>query len=212
MFKPSKKEQVFFDLFSKGMKETCRAAELLEDIFSHIDETGSDGINAKIDEMGTIEHSCDKNVHDLLEVLNRSFITPIDREDIFILAKEMDNIVDYIDSTSHRIILFHITRVRPELHKMTELIVRSTKELALVVDELPKLKTSKTIHEKIIEVNRLENQGDVVYRNIIKDMFEMESNAIEVIKWKEIYEYAEKVLDACETVANIIEGIVTKNA
>lgn len=212
MFKPSKRERVFFDLFSKGMKETCRAAVLLEDIFTNLEKTGIAGATVKIGEMENIEHSCDKNVHDILEYLNRSFITPIDREDIFILAKEMDNIVDYIDSTSHRILLFNIDKTRPELLKMLELVTRSTKELALVVDEMPRMKTSKTIHEKIIEVNRLENQGDVIFRKITKDMFETEKDAIELIKWKEIYEYAEKVLDSCENVANIVEGIVTKNA
>jgi uncharacterized protein Yka (UPF0111/DUF47 family) len=120
--------------------------------------------------------------------------------------------MDNIESTAFDLELLNIQEIRSESFAMAELIVKCTKELRCVVGELNHMKTSKTIQKEIIEVNRIENQGDEVYRNSIKNLFSSEKDPIEIIKWKEIYEYMEKTLDACEDVANIIEGIVSKNA
>jgi uncharacterized protein Yka (UPF0111/DUF47 family) len=120
--------------------------------------------------------------------------------------------MDNIESTAFGLKLLNIDVIREESFEMTELIVKCTQELREVISELKKMKTSKIIQTKIIEVNRIENQGDEAYRRIITNLFSMEKDTIEIIKWKEIYEYMEKTLDACEDVANIIEGIVSKNA
>jgi predicted phosphate transport protein (TIGR00153 family) len=207
MLKTSKKDLVFFDLFSVVMNDTCEAAKKLEELFLNYTD-----LEEKIKEIEVLEHKCDKTVHDLLEHLNRSFITPLDREDIFLIAKMMDDIIDFIESTAHRLKLFNITVIRPESHEMTRLIIKCTNELRNVIEELKRLKYSKTLHARIVEVNQIENEGDDAYRKLIQDLFTIEKDPIEIIKWKEIFEFMEKTLDACEDVANIIEGIVSKNA
>lgn len=206
MFKTTKRDLVFFDLFSSVMDDTCRAAQLLEELFrDHRD------VERGISQIEDLEHDCDKIIHDLIEHLNRSFVTPLDREDIFLLAKMIDDIIDSIESTAHRLRLFHIDVVRPDAVRMVSLITSCTNELRDVVAELRHFKTTRILQPKVIEVNRIENQGDEVYRFSIEALFTAEKNPVEIIKWKEIFEYMEKTLDACEDVANTIEGVVTKN-
>jgi len=207
MLKPRKNDQIFFELFTSVIDETCAAAEKLEELFKNYDK-----LDDKLLVLEDYEHRCDRTVHDLISHLNHSFITPFDREDIFLITKVIDNIMDNIESTAFSLKLLNIDVIREESFEMTELIVKCTQELREVIRELKKMKTSKIIQTKIIEVNRIENQGDEAYRRIITNLFSMEKDTIEIIKWKEIYEYMEKTLDACEDVANIIEGIVSKNA
>ena len=207
MLKPRKNDQIFFELFSEVMETTCLAAEKLEALFKDYTD-----VDKKVLDLEELEHKCDKTVHDLVNHLNHSFITPFDREDIFLITKVIDNIMDHIESSAYGLKLLNIEKIRDESLEMTALIIKCTKELSIVFDELSRMKTSKIIQPKVIEINRLENQGDEVYRRIIRNLFMTEKNAVEIIKWKEIYEYMEKTLDACEDVANIIEGIVSKNA
>ena len=207
MLKPRKSDQVFFELFSHVIDDTCIAAEKLDELFR--DYSQSDD---KILALEEHEHRCDRTVHDLIDHLNHSFITPFDREDIFLITKVIDNIMDNIESTAFGLKLLNIEKIRVESLEMTGLIVKCAKELSIVIGELKNMKSSKVLQTKIIEVNRIENQGDVVYRRVIRDLFSSEKDPIEIIKWKEIYENMEKTLDACEDVANIIEGIVSKNA
>lgn len=207
MFRITSKEEIFFDLFVETANNTCKAAEMLEELM-----TNFNNIEEKIRAIEEAEHECDQLVHKILHQLNKSFITPIDREDIYLIAKELDNITDAIESTAHRFDMFNLTDMREDALKLAKLITICTKELRYVLSELKKMKTSKVLREKIIEVNRIENEGDTIYRNAIKKLFRTETNAIEVVKWKEIYEYLENTLDACEDVANIIEGVVMKHA
>lgn len=206
MFRTTSKDLVFFDLFSVVMDDTCKAAEILKDLFTNYKD-----VDEKIKEIEKMEHSCDRAVHDVMEQLNRSFITPIDREDIFVISKELDNIVDNIEETAQSLKLFNITKIRPEALEMADLITKCSKELSVVVGELKHMRTSKTLQGKIIEVNQIENVGDDTYNTIIQNLFSNEQNPVEIIKWKQIIENMESTLDACEDVANIIEGIVSKN-
>ena len=206
MFKTTKKDLIFFDLFSVVMDDTCKAAEILQELFTNCTD-----IDDKIQAIEKLEHSCDRTIHDVIEHLNRSFITPIDREDIFLIAKELDNIIDSIEATAQGLRLFSITRIRPQSVDMVHLIMQCTKVLSVVVDELKHMKTSKIMQNKIIEVNHIENEGDETYNKIMQELFSKEQNPVEIIKWKEIIEGMESTLDACEDVANMIEGIVSKN-
>lgn len=207
MFRMTAKEAIFFDLFSDTAADTCTAARMLEDLMRNYTD-----ISQKVMAIEEIEHRCDEHVHKMLEHLNRSFVTPIDREDIHIIAKELDNITDNIESTAHRFKMFNVANIRPDALKMAGLIIKCSEELMGVMAELKNMKTSKVLKEKIIEVNNIENEGDEIFRSAIQDLFLSEGNALEVIKWKEIYEYLENTLDACEDVANIIEGVVMKHA
>lgn len=207
MFRITAKEGIFFKLFEDTAADTCLAANMLEELMNnYVDVTN------KIRAIEEIEHKCDGHVHRMLEQLNRSFITPIDREDIYLIAKELDNITDDIESTAHRFRMFNVTGIRDEAKLLAKLIVQCTRELMNVMSELKRMKTSKILKEKIIEVNRIEDEADEIFRSAMQKLFVSESNPIEVIKWKEIYEYLENTLDACEDVANIIEGVVMKNA
>ncbi len=207
MFRVTAKEGVFFDLFVVTAEDTCKAARQLEELminYINVDE--------KIGKLEEIEHRCDGHVHKMLEHLNRSFITPIDREDIFEIAKELDNITDAIESTAHRFRMFNVKSIKEDAISLVKLITQCTDELSGVMSELKKLKNSKTLKEKIIEVNRIENVGDDIFRCAMQKLFVCEHDPLEVIKWKEIYEYLENTLDACEDVANIVEGVAMKNA
>lgn len=207
MLKPRKSDQIFYDLFSSVLTDTCTAAEKLDKLFRNYADA-----DEKIEELEDLEHRCDKTVHDLINHLNHSFITPFDREDIFLITKVIDNIMDYIEATAYGLRLLNIDKIREESLEMTALTIKCCEELGKVIAELPKMKSSKTLQAKIIEVNRIENQGDVIYRRLVRNLFTTEHDPVEIMKWKEIYEGMEKTLDSCEDVANIIEGIVTKNA
>lgn len=207
MFRMTAKEAIFFDLFSDTAADTCKAARMLEELMRNFTD-----ITEKVGAIEEIEHKCDGHVHKMLEHLNRSFVTPIDREDIYLIAKELDNITDDIESTAHRFKMFNVTSIRPDALKMAELIIECTEELMGVMSELKNMKTSKVLKDRIIEVNRIEDAGDDIFRNAMQSLFVNENDPLEVIKWKEIYEYLENTLDACEDVANIIEGVVMKHA
>lgn len=206
MFKTTKQDLIFYDLFSTVMDDTCKAAEILEDLFTNFID-----VDNKILAIEKLEHSCDMTIHNLIEQLNRSFITPIDREDLFLITKEIDDIIDSIEEAAQSLKLFSIQVIRPDAVKMVRLITQSTKVLREVVNELKHMKTSKIMQDKIIEVNHIENIGDDTHNEIMRDLFSNEKNPIEIIKWKEIYECMESTLDNCENIANLIEGIVSKN-
>ena len=207
IFSLKKREDVFYDLFDETIEKALEAALLLDDLMNDYTD-----ITKKIAHLKDIEHECDMHVHKIMKALNASFITPIDREDIYSIAKEMDNIVDTIEEAANKFELFHVSEIREEAKIMSKLIIACVTELKVVVNELRRMKRSKVLREKIIEVNRIENEGDVVYRRAIKSLFETETNALEVIKWKQIYEFLEDSIDACEDVANILEGVVMKHA
>lgn len=207
MFRISSKEGLFFDLFIESVQASCLAAEKLESLMDNYTN-----IEEQINFIEQIEHEGDHHVHRILEQLNKSFITPIDREDIYLIAKELDNITDSIESTAHRFRMLNVTSIRDDAKRLASLIVQCTKELKYLMSDLKNMKRSCTLQEKVIEVNRIENVGDDIFRNAITGLFASEKDPIELIKWKEIFEYLENTLDACEEVANIAEGIIMKHA
>ncbi len=202
-----KKEDVFYDLFDQTIDRVEQAGIALNDLMNDYTDVVS-----KICLLKDLEHECDSHIHHIMKALNSSFITPIDREDIYNIAKEMDNIVDTIEEAANSFDLFLITEVRDEAKVMSKLILECIVELKVVVNEMRRMKKSKLLKEKIIEVNRIENEGDVIYRKAIKSLFENETPPLEVVKWKLIFEFLEESIDSCENVANILEGVVMKHA
>lgn len=203
----TRKEDIFFKLFENTAEDICKAAKLQEDLMKNYVN-----VEDKINAIEEIEHKCDGHVHKMLEQLNRSFITPIDREDIYLIAKELDNITDSIEATAHRFLMFHVKEVRDEAKKLATMVKKCAEALQQVMKEMKNMKTSKTLNDYIIEVNRIEDEGDRVFRSAISALFSNEVNPIEVTKWMEIFNYLENTLDACEDVANIVEGVVMKHA
>lgn len=202
------KENQFFILLSDALENAHQTALLLNQLLNNLSK-----IKEYIEKLEKAENKGDDITHQVIELLNKTFITPLDREDLFAIVKEIDNIVDALETVGHRFEIYDVKDVKPEAKILSDMIISCTKELRVVVENLKDLKNTKTIKEKIIEVNRIEDEGDIVYRNAIKKLFaENKDKPIDVIVWKEIFGFLEDTLDACEDVANVIEGVVTKNA
>jgi predicted phosphate transport protein (TIGR00153 family) len=197
----------FFDLFDRQAELAIEAAVLFKDLTSHEDVDA-----AAVTRMEDIEHRGDVATHEIIEHLNKTFITPFDREDIHKLATELDDIIDVMTTIVGRRRLYKITHADRNLAGFAEVIERSVREVASAVKGLRKLKDAKSIMDSCVEINRLENVGDSMRDRVLADLFETEQNPIAVIKWKEIYQDAETVLDVCEDVANVVESILVKQA
>ncbi|MGI6752628.1 MAG: DUF47 domain-containing protein [Anaerovoracaceae bacterium] len=202
-----KKEDIFFELFAESAGKVVTVGEAFMDLV-----TNYENVAEKVGRIKEMETECDVLVHKVLKKLNSSFITPLDREDIYAITKEIDDIVDSLEEVANRFLIFEVKTMRPEAVAMAKIIMQSIIELEILFQNLSKIKKGDIIMEKIIEVNRLENEGDLVYRNALHKLFKEEKDPIELIKWKHIYEHLEESLDSCENVANMAEGVVMKYA
>lgn len=207
MFGKNSKEDKFYLMFIESSKIIHETAKLFKDYINDL----SDAENklAKIKEM---EHKGDQMQHEILQQLNKTFLTPFDREDIYLIANNMDDVIDLMEASASRFVMFNVNEATDEAKQLCSLIYDCTLETITLLEELKYMRTSKVLTKKIIEVNRLEEEGDKVSRKAIKDLFRSDIPVIEVIKWREIYQFLENTLDACEDVANVIEGVVMKNA
>ncbi|MDO8663200.1 MAG: DUF47 family protein [Candidatus Omnitrophota bacterium] len=201
------KEFNFFDLFEKQVDYAVKAAVC----FKELTLKGSVDQDA-IDKIGNIEHQGDEAAHEIIDQLNKTFITPFDREDIHALAKELDDIIDMINTIVSRMRVYKITSVNKNLIAFAATIEDSVRAVACVVKALRNTKNSKSISESCVEINRLENVGDSMRDNVLAELFETEKDPIAVIKWKEIYQDSETVLDICEDVAHVVSSIMVKQA
>jgi uncharacterized protein Yka (UPF0111/DUF47 family) len=207
MLRVTKKEAVFFKYFSEMIDMAYEAAIGLEDLMVNYTD-----VEIKVKAITDIEHRCDLQVHLILHKLNAAFITPIDREDIYLIAKELDEIVDHIEETATRFIIYNIKDIKPAAIEMAKLITQSVIHLQVLLKEFAHIKISQCVLNEVIEINRLENVADDIYRTELTELFLKETNAVELIKWQGIYTYLEKAMDSCEYVTNIIEGVVMKHA
>lgn len=202
------KDDTFFNLFIQSANKVYEGALLLKEIVA--DPTKD--LRVKVKRMKEIEEEGDENTHLILSQLNKSFITPLDREDIYQIAKEIDEILDCIEDTAHSILIFGIKNCREEAITITELIISAAKEIQSMTEALKDTKNTKMLYKKIVEINRIENEGDLIYRGAVTKLFAEETKPIEIIKWKEIFEFLENTLDLSEDLANTIEGVVMKHA
>lgn len=200
------REEAFFDFFNAQSENVVEGARLLKALLE--DYTDVEQKRLLIDK--TESHG-DEITHKIIEKLNTTFITPIDREDIHALASALDDILDFINASAQRMHLYGITAVPEDAKKLANIILRASEETHLLTKNMENLKDVKNMKCRWIEVNRLENEGDTVSRHAIAGLFRNESNPIEVIKWKEIYEHLEMAIDKCEDAANIIESVVLKH-
>jgi predicted phosphate transport protein (TIGR00153 family) len=170
-----------------------------------------DNIEKKQQKIKDIEHQGDDFVHEIFEELNKTFITPIDHEDISKLASAFDDVLDYIDGTATRLVLYDIQKPEENMIKLAEVLLQQTTELRYAISGLHKIKNPKEIEKRCVEVNRLENVADDIYKTSVADLFR-QKDAIEIMKLKEVYERLEYATDKCEDVANVISDIVVKNS
>ena len=201
LFAPRERE--FFDLFEEAGANIVRAAELLERML----EAWPDGAELAR-EVVVCEQEGDRITHDIIQRLNSTFVTPIDREDIYALASALDDIVDFVEEVSDFLTLYRIEAPMDQASELARILSQSSRAIA---DAIPRLRTFRDIHHYTVEVNRLENDGDRVVRQALASLFERGIDPMLVIRWKDIFERLEDGIDATETVANIIEGIVIKN-
>lgn len=207
MFSLIPKEMGFFDLFDRAARNVHAGAIALLEFL----EPATDRVKAAAG-IKDLEHAGDQITHDLVTLLNKTFITPLDRDDIHGLASRLDDIMDLTHLAATRFVLCKIGNPTEESRKLADILVRSTATLVEAVSLLRDMRNAKKIAVKCIEVNTLENEADMVSQNALAGLFEKESDAREIIKWKDIYEDIETATDRCEDVANIIDGIVLKNA
>ena len=202
-----KKEDEFFQLLIEFSKKIVKAGEAFSELVN--DYTN---VEEKVAAMKVMETECDMQAHKIMAALRASFVTPFDREDIYEIANEMDAIVDSLEEVANRFVVFDVKELKPEALQMTINILQAIRELEVLFKHLSEIKKNNVVKEQIIEVNRIENEGDLLYRKTLSKLFREEKDPIELIKWKHIFEQLEHSLDSCEHVANIIEGVVTKYA
>lgn len=196
------KDGRFFDDFIQLAQEIRKAAVVLDDMVA-----GDTPRWEAADELKAFEHQCDLIAHDALNRLNKTFVTPLDREDIHTLILYLDNVMDMMDAAGGCIRLYRIQHIRQGARELTGVILRSADQILLATQ---KLERRQGLEEHVVEINRLENEADQIHREAIGKLFAEEQNAIEVLKWKEILDLLERATDECEDVANEIEGLVVK--
>ena len=200
------KEYSFFDFFEQHASKCVEGARLLQHLLRNVENA-----EALVKEIKEVEHAGDKITHHTIETLHRTFITPIDREEIHQLITVMDDILDYIDAASQRILLYEIAEITPEAQELGEVLLRATEQVQEAVTGLRRLRYPMEMLQTCVEINRLENEGDTALRKGMARLFKESTDPIHIIKWKEIYEFLEEATDACEDVANIIEGVVLEH-
>ena len=198
------KEERFYDDFVALAEETRRGASMLEEMLAP-----EQPLRDKADEIKEVEHKCDFLTHEIIQRLHRTFVTPLDREDIHNLARTLDDVMDAIDATATIVRLYQIDRVRAEARELARIIMASTEQ---VVKALKALERRRGVAEPAVEINRLENEADRVHQTAVRRLFEEEHDPITIIKWKEILDFLEDATDRCEDVANVLEGVVVKHA
>ena len=198
------KEERFYDDFTAMAEQIRHGAELLDDMLAP-----EKPVWDKADEIREIEHKCDFITHEILQRLNRTFVTPLDREDIHELARSLDDVMDAIDASATILKLYHIDSVRPGARELAHLIRASAEQVVRATQALEK---RKGVAECAVEINRLENEADRAHQAAVQALFQDERDAVVIIKWKEIFDFLEQATDRCEDVANVLEGVVVKHA
>lgn len=201
------REEKFFDLFNQQAENVLEGARQLKNLLENYTD-----LKQKRMLIEKAESHGDEICHRIIEKLNTTFITPMDREDIHALSSALDDILDLINATAQRLDLYNVESVTQQSRDLADIIVRAAEETLALTQSLNDMKNTKGMKERWIEVNRLENEGDSVSRAAIAALFQNGTDPIEVIKWKELYEHLETAIDKCEDAANIIEAVVLKNA
>ncbi len=202
------REMKFFDLFDEIMVVMHRAARRFLDMLTNFDNLPARGIDLKKD-----EEECDSIIERTLKALDRTFITPIDREDIHTLATTLDDIMDNLEETAHRFEVFRVDKPTRAAIQLARIIRDCTEHLEKAIKLLRNMKKPEEIHEHILEISRLENEADQLYREVDAALFDNgHSDILTLIKWRELYAWLEETVDSCKDVANTISEIVVKGS
>jgi len=202
------KNNEFYDLFEQETSNLVVAAEKLVDLFDNYEN-----VEAKAKELKELEHKGDVITHEIIQRLHRTFVTPIDREDITLLVQSLDDVMDFIEAAGRTAFLYHIAQPTDRARELARIVVKVAYKLSEVMPRLRHRDQFPWILKECVEINTLENEADDVQHAALAELFEVcHLNACEVIKWREIYEHLESATDRGEDVANVLEGIVLKHA
>jgi len=202
------KDMEFYDLFAQETANLVVASEKLVDLFDNYED-----VESKVIELKELEHEGDVITHEIVARLHRTFVTPLDREDITQLVHSMDDVMDFIEAAGRTAFLYDITQPTDRARELARIVLKMARKLNEVVPRLRRREQYLLILKQCVEINTLENEADDVQHAALAELFEVcHLNACEVIKWREIYEHLESATDRGEDVANVLEGIVLKNA
>ena len=205
MFKLIPTDEKFFEMFQKQAEFFCKGAALVQQIAK-----GEVDVKTGAEKLSLMESEADSLTHEILVRLDRSFITPIDREDIHALAHSLDECMDLIETAVDHLDLYGITEIPAPVKSMAECIEAQSAQVLVLTEKLSKMNW-EMVHPHCVEINRLENQADQLTRQALADLFHGGMPALEVIKWRDVYKLFERATDMCEDVAGIVEGIALKN-
>jgi len=198
------KDREFFDLFEEASVNIVRGADLLDQMLRTYPERADLARDILI-----CEQEGDRITHDLIRRLNNTFVTPIDREDIILLASALDDIIDLTEEVADYLGLYKIEAPMEQAQRLAHILLQATRQIS---EAMPRMRDFRDIGHFTVEINRLENDGDRIVREAVASLFEGGIDPMVVIRWKDLFERLEEAIDACETVANVLEGIVIKNA
>jgi len=201
------REEKFFDLFQESAQNMVKAAQRLKemvDTWEHVE--------GRVGEITELEHQGDTITHEIMARLHRTFVTPFDREDIALLAHVLDDVTDFIHAAADAMLLYKVDRPGQRAKELADIIVQATEEVERVMPQLRKHIVLSQVLKRCVEINRLENIADRVYRSAMAELFGDSTDMAHIIKWREIYGYMESATDRCEDVANVLEGVALKHA
>ena len=207
MFKLSliPKEKKFFALFEQGTQNAVKIAQQLKDMVCIWEN-----VKERVGVITDLEHQGDAITHQIFEQLHRSFITPFDREDIAMLAHSLDDVTDFIHAAADAMFLYNVKRPTNKAKELVDIVVQVVVETERAVSEMHDRVGRKNLMKRCVEINRLENVGDSVYRAAMAELFNDSTDIAGLIKWREVYDHMESVIDRCEDIANILEGVAIK--
>jgi uncharacterized protein len=198
------RDEKFYDMFTELAVRLTASATLLHELFKSPGE-----LDVKVSKIKGLEHEADKLTHDIIDRIDRTFVTPFDREDIHALASELDDVIDLIDGTARRATIFRIQRTRPAAVVLAEVLARAA---STVEEGVRDMKSAKHVYAVSEKLKTLEEEGDAVYHEAMGALFAEGGDALEVVKWKDLYDKIEDALDQCEDVGNVLQSIALKNA
>jgi uncharacterized protein Yka (UPF0111/DUF47 family) len=198
---------LFYDLFEQSARNLVTAAEAMVDLMEHFEN-----VDMKTARMKELEHVGDSIIHEIVEELHKTFVTPLDREDITALAQNMDDVMDYMEGATTAICTYGIRQPRAAACSVADLVRLQTVQVEKAIPKLRHRSQLRSVLEECVEIHRLENEADSLFLDAMARLFEEEPSAVEIIKWREIYDQLEQATDSCEHVANVLEGIVLKHA
>ncbi len=204
-----KQDAFYFETFVSTVEDACRAADMLQHaLASYHPET----LKQQLDAIHAVEHTADTKKHELMNVLVRAFITPIEREDIIALAHNIDEVVDRIEDVLIRMYCNNIPSVRPDALELVKLLVACCSEVKALMREFADFKRSKKLKDHIVQINNIEEEADRLYIQCVRNLHTACTDPLEIMGWHEIYAYLEKCVDACEHVADTVETVIMKNS